>query len=63
MNRVTKIICGIFILLSIMFAEYRFIMVNLIPCTTDVENIISIEIFGIVDEYYIDKNENNYIIN
>ena len=49
-------VCVLLIAVSFMFAEYRFIMHNLIPCTTDTENIISIEIFGIVDEYYINNN-------
>jgi hypothetical protein len=41
------IILGI---LAIMFAEYRYIMLNLCPCVGE-DNTIYIEIFGQVDAY------------
>lgn len=42
------------VMLVIMFAEYRFIMINQHPyCGND--NTLYIEIFGQVDEYYLEK--------
>lgn len=41
-------------MLVIMFAEYRFIMINQHPYCGD-EDTLYIEIFGQVDEYYLEK--------
>ena len=45
------IILGI---LAIMFAEYRYIMLNLCPCVGE-DNTVYIEIFGQVDAYDMPK--------
>ena len=37
----------------LMFAEYRFIMVNLHPYYDN--GILCMEIFGFVDQYYVEK--------
>jgi len=42
------------IVISLMFAEYRYIIVNLNPYITDNETVC-IEIFGQVDEYNVEK--------
>lgn len=42
------------VMLVIMFAEYRLIMINLHPYLSDTDTLY-IEIFGQVDEYYLEK--------
>lgn len=44
---------GVLLLGLLMFAEYRLIMKNIIPYQ-DGDGIICVEVFGQVDEYYID---------
>ena len=48
-----KILIMILIILGIMYAEYRYIMVNLHPYNGD-NGTVYIEIFGNVDEYYVE---------
>lgn len=48
-----KIIIAILILASIMYAEYRFIMLNICPYLGD-NGTVYLEIFEQVDEYYAD---------
>lgn len=48
-----KIILIAMILASIMYAEYRYIMLNLCPSNGD-NGTVYIEIFGNVDEYYVE---------
>jgi hypothetical protein len=57
--RVIKIISGILITISLMLAEYRFIMHNIRPYLGE-NNVVYLEIFGQVDEYYADHVENLY---
>ena len=45
-----KFIIAIFIIASIMYAEYRYIMLNLCPYQGD-NGTVYIELFGQVDEY------------
>ena len=47
-----KIIICIALILSLMFFEYRIIMLNLTPYIGDNGNVY-IELFGNVDEYYV----------
>ena len=51
MKKLIALILSIVLLTTIMFAEYRYIMTNLHPYKGN-SNIIYIEIFGQVDEYY-----------
>ena len=46
-----KFILAILILASIMYAEYRYIMMNICPYQGD-NGIVYVELFGQVDEYY-----------
>lgn len=46
-----KLITAILILVSIMYAEYRYIMVNIHPYLGN-NGTVYLEIFGQVDEYY-----------
>ena len=48
-----KIIIAILILASIMYAEYRYIMMNICPYQGD-NGTVYIEFMGQVDEYYAD---------
>jgi hypothetical protein len=48
-----KVILAILILASIMYAEYRFIMLNLCPYKGD-NGTVYVEFMGNVDEYYAD---------
>lgn len=48
-----KLIALILIILGIMYAEYRYIMVNLRPYKVD-NGTLYIEIFDNVDEYYVE---------
>jgi hypothetical protein len=51
MKKSIKIIVGIFLLVSLMFAEYRFIMFNIRPYLGE-RNTVYLEVFGRTDEYY-----------
>lgn len=51
MKKAIAIILALVLLLGIMFAEYRYIMLNLSPYKED-NGTVYIEIFGQVDEYY-----------
>ena len=48
-----KVILAILILASIMYAEYRFIMLNICPYKGD-NGTVYVEFMGNVDEYYAD---------
>ena len=48
-----KIILAILVLAALMYAEYRYIMLNLAPSIGD-NGTVYIEIFEQVDEYYAD---------
>ena len=52
MKKAITIILTIIMLLGIMFAEYRYIMLNLSPSKGN-DGTVYIEIFGQVDEYEI----------
>jgi hypothetical protein len=49
---ITAIICAV-ALLTIMFAEYRYIMLNLCPYRGE-RGTVYIEMFGRMEEYYAD---------
>jgi hypothetical protein len=51
MKKIITIIIGITLILSVMFAEYRYIMHNIRPYKGE-NNTVYLEIFGQVDEYY-----------
>jgi len=53
-NKVIKVIIGILIIFSLMFAEYRFIMWNLRPYIAN-DNLLHIELFGQYEEYYAER--------
>lgn len=50
---VKKIILTVLILAAIMYAEYRYIMLNLSPSISD-NGTVYIEIFDQVDEYCVE---------
>ena len=52
-KKIIYAVTGILFLISLMFAEYRFIMHN-IKIYLKEKNIVYVEIFGQADEYYID---------
>ena len=47
-----KLIIALAVMLGIMYAEYRYIMLNLSPSNGN-NGTVYIEIFGQVDEYYV----------
>lgn len=55
-KKITKIIIGVLFLSSLMFAEYRYIMLNVCPYLGE-NNTVYIEVFGQVDEYYAEPIE------
>lgn len=55
-KKIIKIISGILILISLMFAEYRYIMVNIHPYIGK-NNTVYLEIFERTDEYYAENIE------
>lgn len=55
-NIAIKVIISILLLLQLMYAEYRYIMVNLKPYRGD-NGTVYIEMFGNIDEYYADYIE------
>ena len=56
MKKIAKFVIAIMVLLSIMFAEYRFIMLSIKPYRGE-RGTIYIEVFGQVDEYYAEEWE------
>ena len=55
-NTIIKVVAGILIITSLMFAEYRFIMLNIRPYLGE-RNTVYIEMFGRMEEYYADNIE------
>lgn len=53
MKKLIIALLAIAMMLSIMYAEYRYIMLNLSPSKGN-DGTVYIEIFGQVDEYYAD---------
>lgn len=51
---IIKIIAGLLIVTSLMFAEYRFIMHNICPYLGE-RGTVYLEIFGQVDTYYAEE--------
>ena len=47
-----KVIIVIALLVLAAYAEYRYIMVNIHPIMID-DNLLQLEVFGQVDEYFI----------
>ena len=56
MKTITKIIALALIIVSFMFAEYRFIMHNIRPYLGE-NNTVYLEIFEFTDEYYAENME------
>lgn len=54
MKKAITIIVALAVMLGIMYAEYRYIMLNLSPSKGN-DNTVYIEIFGQVDEYYVEE--------
>lgn len=55
-KKIITIIIGILFIVSLMFAEYRFIMHNIKPYRGE-GGTVYLEIFGQTDEYYAEKIE------
>ena len=56
-KNIIKLISGILIIISLMFVEYRYIMLNI--CTYIGENnTVYLEIFNNIDEYHAESIEN-----
>lgn len=55
-NTIIRVIAGILLIMSLMFAEYRFIMHNIRPYLGE-RNTVYIEMFGRMEEYYADNIE------
>lgn len=56
-KKIITVIIGIFLIVSMMFAEYRFIMNNIRPYLGE-RNTVYLEMFGYIDTYYADYAEN-----
>ena len=56
MKKISKFVIIFLVLLSIMFAEYRFIMLSIKPYRGE-GGTVYLEVFGQVDEYYADPIE------
>lgn len=54
-KKIIKIIAGLLVVFSLMFAEYRFIMHNIHPYLGE-NNTVYLEIFGQVDTYYAEES-------
>lgn len=54
MKKAIKIILAIMAILALMFAEYRYIMLNIKPYNGE-GGTVYLEIFGQVDEYYAES--------
>ena len=57
-KKITLVAIGIFLILSLMFIEYRFIMHNIIPYRGE-GGTVYLEIFGYTDTYYADNIAEN----
>ena len=55
-KNIIKIISGILIIISLLFTEYRFIMLNIHPYIGE-NNTVYLEIFERTDEYYAENIE------
>jgi hypothetical protein len=55
-KKIIGIIIGILFIISLMFAEYRYIMCNIHPYLGE-RNTVYLEIFGQIDEYYAERIE------
>lgn len=55
-KKIITIIIGIFLVVSLMFAEYRFIMHNIRPYLGE-RNTVYLDMFGYIDEYYAENIE------
>ena len=55
-KKIIAIVIGILFILSLMFAEYRYIMLNICPYLGE-NNAVYLEIFGQIDEYYAEPME------
>lgn len=53
-KKIISIIIGILFVISLMFVEYRYIMTHICPQLGDNGNIY-LEIFGQVDEYFVEE--------
>ena len=53
-NKIIKIIVGILLIISLMYAEYRCIMLNAHPYLGE-NNTVYIEVFGRMEEYYAEN--------
>ena len=61
MKKIIAFILAIMAVLTLMFAEYRYIMVNIKPYRCD-NGTVYLEIFDRVDEYYADKWEHRNLV-
>lgn len=57
MKKLIRVALVVLIVFVIMWAEYRYIMINIKPCRGE-NNALYLEIFGQVDEYYLDDTAN-----
>ena len=55
-EKVIKIIFAVIFLISLMFAEYRYIMLNICPYLGE-NNTVYLEIFNNIDTYYAENIE------
>lgn len=53
-KKVVRTIIGILFIISLMYVEYRYIMLNAKPYV-DEDNVVYIEVLGQVDEYYAES--------
>lgn len=51
-KRIVKFLVVIGLLSTLMFAEYRFIMRNIVPTVYE-DGYLCLEVFGQVDQYYV----------
>jgi hypothetical protein len=55
MKKFITCILAIVVLFTVMFVEYRYIMTHITPTYDEVECTLHLEVFGQVDEYYIEN--------
>lgn len=55
-NRIITALIGLLFIVSLMFAEYRFVMHNIRPYLGE-RNTVYLEFFGRMDEYYAERIE------
>lgn len=53
-KKIIKTIFAVIFLVSLMFAEYRYIMLNICPYLGE-NNTVYLEIFNNIDEYYAEN--------